>query len=278
MCWSVTPTGGCSRACSPVSTRRRRPASCWSTPRERRDTAPAGDLAQVAGPGGSSRRVRARATCRPRLRRSARQPRTKPGRHPAGSPWATEVNPPGRRGSPEPSVATSSGHQQRERAPDQRSAGDSRCRCRARAVRAFWMHAGVSAAAEQTPARDDEQARRPRLLLLDKDSPLRCQHDPQDSPGGRTCDHWLLPAMRAITHVVGKLTLSSSRRAIRPRVPPWKAEASRRSYPRFATPAGPAPCFWRIRHSAPPSDFDLLRWLGRFFASYARQPLFPGRA
>ena len=50
------------------------------------------------------------------------------------------------------------GHHQRERAPDQRSAGDSRCRRRARAVRAFWMHAGVSAAAEQTPARDEVQA------------------------------------------------------------------------------------------------------------------------
>ena len=57
----------------------------------------------------------------------------------------------------------------------------------------------------QTFEMDDEQARRPRLLLLDKGSPLRCQHDVHGSPGGRT--HAITgssPRIRATTHVVGK--------------------------------------------------------------------------
>jgi hypothetical protein len=159
MCWSVTPTAGCSRACSPVSTRRRRPASCWSTPAG----ATRHGASWRSGRGRRPRRLVAPCSSACNLVSTSPPAKRSPATYEAwatrpGSRWATEVNPPGRRGSPGPSVATSSGHQQRERAPDQRSAGGSRCRCRARAVRAFWMHAGVSAAAEQTPARDDERA------------------------------------------------------------------------------------------------------------------------
>ena len=45
-------------------------------------------------------------------------------------------------------------------------------------------------------------------------SPLRCQHDAHGSPGGRTRDQWVLPAIRATTHVDGK-PIRSSRRARR---------------------------------------------------------------
>ena len=89
----------------------------------RRDTATPGDLAQVAGPGGSSRRVRARATrCLPRLRRSARQPLRNLGDTPLavpGRPRSTHRDGAALR---DPASRQSSGYQQRERAPDQRSA------------------------------------------------------------------------------------------------------------------------------------------------------------
>jgi hypothetical protein len=72
--------------------------------------------------------------------------------------------------------------------------------------------ASASAANSCAPALDDEQARRPRLLLLDKGSPLQCQHDAHGSPGGPTRDHWFLPAIRATTHLEGKASGSSRRR------------------------------------------------------------------
>jgi len=83
-----------------------------------------------------------------------------------------------------------------------------------------WLtcHAGIAPKNERLDpspdalARDDEQARRPRLLRLDKGSPLRCQDDAHGSPGGPTRDHWVLPAIRAITHVDGKPIRSSRRR------------------------------------------------------------------
>ena len=78
----------------------------------------------------------------------------------------------------------------------------------------FRLDAGVPVEAHEAAAPDDEQARRPRLLLLDKGSPLRCQHDAHGSPGGRTRDQWVLPAIRATTHVDGK-PIRSSRRARR---------------------------------------------------------------
>ena len=83
------------------------------------------------------------------------------------------------------------------------------------------QRARVRAAA--TLASDDEQARRPRLLLLDKGSPLRCQDDAHGSPGGPTRDHWVLPAIRATTHVEGKAIRSSRRprRRAGVRQPPW---------------------------------------------------------
>ena len=84
-CSSVTPTAGCSRACSRSCTQMRRPASCSST------------RAGATQPGGSSRSgpsrevpavrrdvFRRRATRRrPRRRRGARPPRTEPRPHAA---------------------------------------------------------------------------------------------------------------------------------------------------------------------------------------------------
>jgi hypothetical protein len=120
--------------------------------------------------------------------------------------------------------------------------------------------ASASAANSCAPALDDEQARRPRLLLLDKGSPLQCQHDAHGSPGGPTRDHWFLPAIRATTHVEGKASGSSRRRtpAARPEQaragPALGALASGRkraqgrdavSSPAPWMPVGPAPCFWR---------------------------------
>ena len=68
------------------------------------------------------------------------------------------------------------------------------------------MAPSVSAVRSRTLAPDGEQARRPRLLRLDKVSPPRCQHDTHGSPGGRTRDHWVLTAIRATTHVEGNLS------------------------------------------------------------------------
>jgi hypothetical protein len=83
--------------------------------------------------------------------------------------------------------------------------------------------ASASAANSCAPALDDEQARRPRLLLLDKGSPLQCQHDAHGSPGGPTRDHWFLPAIRATTHLEGKASGSSRRRT--PAARPEQARA-----------------------------------------------------
>jgi hypothetical protein len=64
-------------------------------------------------------------------------------------------------------------------------------------------HASVWPGARQTPARDDEQACRSSLLLLDRVRAV-----------ARAAPHVALAAMRAITHVVGK-AIRSSRRARR---------------------------------------------------------------
>jgi hypothetical protein len=50
----------------------------------------------------------------------------------------------------------------------------------------FVVEAELSSGIALTSTADDEQARRPRLLLLDIGGPLRCQHDAHGSPGGRT--------------------------------------------------------------------------------------------
>ena len=96
----------------------------------------------------------------------------------------------------------------RPQAPPTRHSGRLRRHGRSRASRRSNTHslkAPLSATAPYTDLRDSLRQRQP----------LRCRHDGHGSPGGADArDHWVFPAIRAITHVEGE-AIRSSRRARR---------------------------------------------------------------